>query len=83
MLALTPVEFEFFHKLFEFLIDFLLLTSPVNGQSKISCCFVQCRMMQNSKSTHATILQLSVAKIATDNCNLTLQYIVAPIAAIS
>ena len=45
--------------------------------------FKRQKLEQNSNSSHATILQLSVAKIATDNCNLTLQYIVAPIAAIS
>ena len=48
------------------------LASRFNCQSKISCCFVQCRMTQNSKSTHATILQLLVAKFATQSwryCN--------------
>ena len=38
-----------------------------SSQSKISCCFVHCRMTQNSKSTHATILQLLVAKLATQS----------------
>ena len=65
LLWLWP-NFEFFTNCLSFsLISCFLL--QWSSQSKISCCFVHCRMTQNSKSTHATILQLLVAKLATQS----------------
>ena len=75
---MTPVEFEFFHKLFE----------TVNLKFLVVLYYAEWRKIQN-KLTQPFFnywlqnLHPKIEEIATQTCNLTMQFAVAPIATIS